>query len=65
MRFIDIAIGVLAIGLVLFTILYNLRKKRRGESGCAYCSGCAPKKGPGAHCSGAQNVREKDGTSRG
>ena len=39
MSFIDILVGLFAITLVLFTVLHNLRKKRRGESGCGGCCG--------------------------
>lgn len=42
---IDWIIGVLAVALVGFTIVYNVRKRRRGESSCAYCDGCAKKSG--------------------
>ena len=41
MRPVDIAIGLLAVALVLFTVFYNIRKKRRGESACGYCKGCS------------------------
>ncbi len=39
MGFIDIAVGLFAIALVLFTLLHNLRKKRRGERACGGCCG--------------------------
>ena len=41
MKGIDLAVVALAVALVLFTIVYNVRKKMKGESTCGYCSGCA------------------------
>jgi len=43
-----IIVGVLAIGLVVFTIVHNIRQRKNGKSSCgcdcSKCSGCALKK---------------------
>lgn len=53
---IDFAVAILAIALVLFTIIYNVRKKRRGESTCGYCKGCSQGKGH-VGCSSRESER--------
>ena len=49
MNGIDLAVAVLAVALVLFTIAYNVRKRMKGESTCGYCSGCAADGAKHAH----------------
>ena len=46
---IDTAVAVLAVALVLFTVVYNVRKRMKGESTCGYCSGCATDGAKHAH----------------
>jgi len=47
---IDLIVVALAIALVCFTIVYNVRKKKRGESTCGYCNACRTKKNGGDAC---------------
>ena len=49
MRMIDLLIGALAVALVVFTVVYNVRKRRRGDVGCAYCDGCKSAKKKDCH----------------
>lgn len=58
MKGIDMAVVVLALALVLFTVVYNVRKRRRGEINCGYCSGCgagAKDHGKDAGCCGTRD----------
>lgn len=50
MGFIDIIIMILVIALVVFTIIYNLRKAKTG-GGCSSCHGCGSK----SNCSSAKS----------
>ncbi|MDL2263738.1 FeoB-associated Cys-rich membrane protein [Synergistaceae bacterium OttesenSCG-928-I11] len=61
MRFIDIAIGAFAIALVLFTVLYNVRKKRRGENSCGGCHGCSTKRKNLPCCDSPHKIGEASG----
>lgn len=36
----EIVILICAIALVAFTVIYNIRKRKKG-GGCAHCSGCS------------------------
>lgn len=44
MKTIDLLVVILIAALLVFTAVYNIRKKRRGEKGCAYCDGCGKDK---------------------
>lgn len=39
--FISITVGVLAAALVVFTIVYNIRKRKKGSGCCGDCSQCS------------------------
>lgn len=42
MGFVDVIIMALVIALVAFTIVYNVRKAKKG-GGCSGCDGCSSK----------------------
>ena len=46
MKNIDVIVGLLAVALVVFTLVYNWRKKKScsGECGCLGCRGCDVRK---------------------
>jgi hypothetical protein len=39
----DFAVAALAVALVTFTIVHNVRKRKKGEGACPYCEGCGKK----------------------
>lgn len=47
---VSIAVGVLAVGLVVFAVVYHAIRKKQGKSGCGCggcsgcCSSCSPKR---------------------
>ncbi len=40
MKFVDLLIVVPVVALVIFTVVYNLRRRKSGGCGCEGCMGC-------------------------
>lgn len=54
MKSIDIVFAAVAVLIVVFTVWFNVRRKRRGEScGCSGCGAGASKSGGCSGCSGS------------
>lgn len=52
---VSVIIAVVAVGLVVFAVVYHIVRKKQGKSGCdCGCSNC-----PG-HCSSCSSVRKDE-----
>lgn len=61
-QIIGIIAAILAVSLVLFTVIYNVRKRKSGKgccSGdCSHCKGCRP--ADGRETEADKKIRPKD-----
>lgn len=61
-QIIGIIAAILAVSLVLFTVIYNVRKRKSGKgccSGdCSHCKGCRP--ADGSKTEADKKIRPKD-----